>query len=167
VRHVVPFLAALWLAEIVWLCLGILGITAVEEEAASLLVVVKWFGVAYLLYLAWRMWVTPLVLEGPAMPTARPWRMFLVGLTIAFSNPKAVLFYVSVLPTILDLSEANLLAWIQLAVTMLITLALVNGGYVLLAARARRMLTSPRAVRVASQGGAALMAAAALLIATR
>ena len=167
VREVAPFLAALWLAEIVWLSLGIVGITAVEEEVASLLFVVKWFGVAYLLYLAWRMWITPLVLEGPAMATARPWRMFLAGLTVAFSNPKAVLFYVSVLPTILDLSEANLLAWIQLAVTMLIILALLNGGYVLLAARARRMLTSPNSLRVASRGSAVLMEAAALLIATR
>jgi threonine/homoserine/homoserine lactone efflux protein len=167
VREILPFLAALWLAEIVWLSLGILGITAVEEEAASLLFVVKWFGVAYLLYLAWRMWVTPLVLEGSAMPIARPWPMFAAGLTVSFSNPKAVLFYVSVLPTILDLSEANLLAWIQLAVTMLIILAVVNGGYVLLAARARRMLTSPDAMRIASRGSAVLMAVAALLIATR
>jgi threonine/homoserine/homoserine lactone efflux protein len=167
VREILPFLAALWAAEIVWLSFGIMGITVVEEEAAPLLLIVKWLGVFYLLYLAWRMWITPLVLEGPAMPVARPWRMFMAGLAVAFGNPKAVLFYVSVLPTILDLSEANLLAWTQLAVTMLVVLAVVNGGYVLLAARARRMLTSPNALRLASRGSAGLMAAAALLIATR
>ncbi len=166
-RETIPFLAAIWLGELVWLSLGVAGITAVEEEAAFLLVVVKWLGVAYLLYIAWRMWNTPLVLAGDGTPAARLWRTFVAGLTVSFGNPKAVLFYVALLPTILDLSEANVLAWSQLAGTMVLVMVVVNGGYVLLAANARRMLTSPNSLQIASRASAGLMAAAALLISTR
>ena len=55
-RDVLPFLVAMWLGEVLWLTLAVAGLAAIAETFHLLFVVIKWAGIAYLLYLAWKMW---------------------------------------------------------------------------------------------------------------
>src|SRR5688500_11077295 len=49
-RDVLPFLAAMWLGEVLWLTLAVAGLTAIAESFHLLFVAIKWAGIAYLLY---------------------------------------------------------------------------------------------------------------------
>ncbi|MBU6499185.1 MAG: LysE family translocator [Rhodospirillales bacterium] len=168
VRDVLPFLAAMWIGEAVWLTVAVTGLAMLARGFADLFLVIKFAGALYLLVLAWRMWHAPADPAGAALPEGRrPWRMFLAGMMVTLGNPKIMVFYLALLPTLIDLRHVGTGSWAVLTLTMLVVLMLVDIGWALLAARARRWLTSRRAVRLANRTSATVMAGAALTIAAR
>ena len=167
-RDVFPFLAAMWVGEAVWLSLAVLGLAAIAETFHYLFVAIKWIGVAYLLYLAWKMWTAPVDAEGDALPEAgSAGKLFFAGLTVTLGNPKIMMFYVALLPTIIDLNAVTLTGWAELVAVMLAVLIVVDLAWVLFAAKARQFLRSPRAVRIANRTSAGLMAGAAAAVAAK
>ncbi|MGH7125573.1 MAG: LysE family translocator [Stellaceae bacterium] len=165
-REVLPFLAAMWIGEAIWLTMAVAGLAVVAHAFAMLLVAIKFAGVAYLLWLAWRMWTAETDAAGNQIPTAQqPWRMFLAGMAVTLGNPKIMVFYLAVVPTLLDLDHLTLPAWAELTLTMLVVLMAIDLGWALAAARARRLLRNRRAVRIANRTSATVMAGAAAAIA--
>src|ERR1700722_1194592 len=165
-REVLPFLAAMWLGESLWLGCAVAGLAVIARTLGVVFVVIKLIGVAYLLYLAWKMWFAPTQLSKGEMPSGQsPWRMFGAGLTITLGNPKIMVFYLALLPTIVDLNRVGAAAWIELTAVTLLVLVSVDFAWALLAVRARRLLTSRKAVKVANRTSAAMMAGAAAVIA--
>lgn len=73
-RDVLPFLAAMWIGEGIWLTCAVLGLAAIAETFHAAFVAIKWLGVAYLLYLAWKMWFAPTETAGipPWSPPLHP-----------------------------------------------------------------------------------------------
>ena len=168
VRDVLPFLAAMWIGEALWLTLAVAGLSAFARTFATGLLVLKLLGVAYLLFLAWKMWTAPTDTKAGDLPRGQsPWRMFVAGTLVTLGNPKIMLFYLALLPTIVDLTHVGVLAWAELVGTMLAVLILADCFWSLLAARARAFLTSARAKRIANRTSATAMAGAAVAIATR
>lgn len=167
-RDILPFIAALWLGEAIWLSCTVRGLTALAERFQAAFAALKWAGVAYLLWLAVRMWRAPLAVTEGALPDrARPSRMFMAGLAVSLGNPKIMMFYVALLPTLIDLTHVGVAGWAAMTGTAVAVLAAVDLCWVLLAARARGLLRSPRAMRVANRCGAGVVAGAAGLIAVR
>ncbi|WP_137388170.1 LysE family translocator [Rhodoligotrophos defluvii] len=167
-RDVLPFLAAMWVGEAIWLSLAVWGLSAIAQTFHLVFVVIKWAGVAYLMYLAWRMWIAPAKLaDGEVPERASPIRMFAAGMAVTLGNPKIMMFYMALLPTIIDLHNLSVLGWLELTATMMLVLILIDLAWVVLAARARLLLKSPRAVRIANRCSAGLMAGAATAIATK
>jgi threonine/homoserine/homoserine lactone efflux protein len=167
-RDVLPFLAAMWIGEGIWLTCAVLGLAAIAETFHAAFVAIKWLGVAYLLYLAWKMWFAPVETGDSALPEARSGvKLFFAGLTVTLGNPKIMMFYVALLPAIIDLGAVTLVGWAELVVTMFVVLVAIDLAWVFLAARARLFLKSPRAVRIANRVSAGTMAGAAAAIATR
>lgn len=167
-RDVLPFLVAMWVGEAIWLTLAVTGLAVVAQTFYGLFVALKIVGILYLLWLAWQMWFAPIEAKGEALPSGqRPWRMFAAGLTVTLGNPKIMVFYLALLPTLIDLKHVGLVAWGQLVVVMLAVLAGIDFAWALLATRARRLLRSPRAVRIANRTSASLMAGAAAAIAAK
>ena len=68
---------------------------------------------------------------------------------------------------IIDLKAVTLVGWIELTATMLVVLAAIDLAWAGLAAHTRRVLRSPRALRLANRASAGVMAGAAAAIATR
>ena len=167
-RDVLPFLAAMWIGEGIWLTCAVAGLAAVAETFHTAFVVIKWLGVAYLLYLAWKMWFAPAGNGEAELPEARSGiKLFLAGLTVTLGNPKIMMFYVALLPAIIDLGAVTVLGWAELVATMFVVLVVIDLAWVLLASRARLFLRSPRAVRIANRISAGTMAGAAAAIAAR
>jgi threonine/homoserine/homoserine lactone efflux protein len=167
-RGVLPFLAAMWIGEAMWLSLAVWGLAAVAESLHLLFTVIKYLGVAYLLYLAWRMWFAPVELRDGALPQASsPARLFAAGMAVTLGNPKIMVFYLALLPAIIDLKAVTLFGWLELIATMFVVLAAIDLAWAGLAAQARRVLRSPRALRLANRTSAGVMAGAAAAIATR
>ena len=134
----------------------------------ELFVVVKYAGVAYLVYLAWKLWRAPT--GDDQLPAARadaPWRMFAAGLAVTLGNPKIMMFYLALLPAIVDLTAISLVGWAELTATMLTVLAAIDFFYLVLAARLRRFVADPARRRIANRVSAVTMGSAAVAIAVR
>jgi threonine/homoserine/homoserine lactone efflux protein len=168
-RDVVPFAAAMWLGEALWLTLAVYGLAALAEALHGAFLAVKYLGAAYLLCLAWKMWSAPVAVasESPEPRSGSSVRMFLAGLAVTLGNPKIMVFYLTLLPTIIDLAGITLLAWLELTLTMLVILAAIDLAYIVLAARARLFLRNPRALRIANRTSATILGGAAATLATQ
>ena len=168
VGGVLPFLAAMWIGEAIWLSLAVFGLAFVAQSFHLVFVAIKWLGVAYLCWLAWRMWTAPVEIRDGALPRDdSPARLFLAGMAVTLGNPKIMMFYLALLPTIVDLGAVTLLGWAELTLTMAVVLIAIDLGWVLAAGQARRLLRSARAVRIANRVSAGTMAGAAAAIAAR
>lgn len=166
-RDVLPFLVAMWLGEALWLTCAVTGLAVLAHKFALAFLSLKFVGIAYLLFLAGKMWFAPAVVETGRLPSGQsPLRMFVAGLAVALGNPKIMVFYLALLPTLIDISHVGSLAWLELTLTTLSVLAIVDCAWALLAVRARKLLTSRRAVKIANRASATLMAGAAATIAT-
>ncbi|WP_186155478.1 LysE family translocator [Burkholderia gladioli] len=167
-RDVLPFLAAMWIGEILWMSFAVAGLAALAKTFATAFLLLKIAGIVYLLFLAVKMWLAPAAVDDGQLPSGQsPLRMFAAGLTVSLGNPKIMVFYVALLPTLVDLSHVGPLAWAELALTMLVVMAAVDLSWALLAVRARRLLRSRRAVKVANRASATMMTGAAVVMATR
>lgn len=167
-RDVFPFLAAMWIGEAIWLSMAVFGLAFVAQTFHFAFVVVKWVGVAYLVWLAWKMWTAPVAIKEGDMPRAEsPAKLFLAGMAVTLGNPKIMMFYLALLPTIIDLGSVTLLGWAELTLTMALVLVAIDLSWVLAAAQARKFLKSTRAMKIANRVSAATMAGAAAAIAAR
>lgn len=167
-RDVLPFLAAMWIGEAIWLSMAIFGLAFLAQSFQVVFVIVKWLGVAYLAYLAWKMWTAPVtVREGELPREDSATRLFLAGMAVTLGNPKIMVFYLALLPTVIDLASVTMLGWLELTVTMAFVLIAIDLIWVFAAGQARKMLKSARAMRIANRISATTMAGAAAAIAAR
>jgi threonine/homoserine/homoserine lactone efflux protein len=165
-RDVLPFLAAMWLGEALWLGCAVAGLAVVARTLGMVFLAIKLIGVAYLLFLAWKMWFAPTEVSKSELPSGQSaWRMFGAGLTVTLGNPKIMMFYLALLPTIVDLDRVRGAAWLELTGVTICVLMTVDLAWALLAVRARRLLTSRKAVKIANRASATMMAGAAAVIA--
>ena len=82
---------------------SILGLTAVLHFSAVVFQVIKFIGVAYLLYLAWAMWKDSSQMSfGQAGQGESPWRIIVKAILINCLNPKLTLFFLAFIPQFID-----------------------------------------------------------------
>lgn len=144
------------------------GLAAIAQTLHAVFIVIKYAGVAYLLYLAWRMWCAPVEPHDGVLPQGRSGvKLFAAGMAVTLGNPKIMVFYLALLPAIIDLAEVTVAGWLALTLTMVSVLAAVDFAWVAAAAQARRLLRSPRAVRLANRASATMMAGAAAAMASK
>jgi threonine/homoserine/homoserine lactone efflux protein len=163
------FIAGFMVGDLLWFAIAATGLAALAKTAATAFVVIKWIGVAYLLYLAWKLWSAPAqrVKVEEADDRQHGWQAFLASLLLTMANPKTILFFVALLPTVVDLASMNLVRFVEISAAMCVVLPAVLGAYAYLAARARELFTTPRAVRRLNRGSGVAMASAAVAVATR
>ncbi|WP_086993720.1 LysE family translocator [Rhizobium sullae] len=167
-RDVLPFLAAMWIGEAIWLTCAVAGLAAVAETFHWAFVAIKWLGVCYLLYLAWKMWFASSDTSEEKLPEAQSAaKLFFGGMTVTLGNPKIMMLYLALLPSIIDIHSVTIIGWAELVATMFVVLILIDVSWTLLAAKARGFLKSRRAVRIANRASAGTMAGAAVAIAMR
>ncbi len=165
----VAFVTGMAIGDVVWLSLAVLGLAVLAETFREVFTVIKYAGAAYLLYLAVKMWTAPAEARriAPAAGRESHARLFLAGLAVTMGNPKTMIFYLALLPNLVDLAHVDGLAYVELALVTLAVLAVVFGFYILVTLRARSLITSPRALRIVNRTSGAVMAGAAVAIATR
>src|SRR5882672_9642214 len=131
----IAFTAGIALGDVVWLTVAILGLAAVAQTFQGVFLAVKYAGAAYLLYLAWKLWTAPVVARdvAPDSTDAGRVRLFLAGLAVTLGNPKVMVFYLALLPNIIDLQAVSVMGWLELSAIAQIVLAVVFGSYIVLA----------------------------------
>lgn len=167
-RSAPALIAGILIGDFTWFILAATGLAAVAEAHAGLFTIVKWLGVAYLFYLAWKMWTSPVGMQQPDDAKAGGHtRLFLSGLTLTLGNPKAITFFVALLPAIIDLQHATLWGLAEVGLMILIILPVVLAGYALFAHAARGFFRSPASMRTLNRVSSTAIAGAAVAIATR
>ena len=167
-RHNLGFIIGLVAGDLVWLGCAVFGVASFAAAAHGLFTALKWLGVAYLVYLAWRLWQAPVAWPGAQEPADdRGWRGIAGGLAVAFANPKTMFFYLALLPSITGPVTAGMATYAILAVTVVVVYGIVLAGYVAAATRARRLLASPVRRRLVNRGASAMLAGSAVLVASR
>jgi len=163
------FIAGFVVGDLLWFSIAATGLAALARTAAAVFVAIKWAGVAYLLYLAWKLWTAPAERVAVTADDDRQhgWRAFIASLMLTLANPKAILFFLALLPTVVDLASLNLLRFVEISLAITTVLPAVMFTYVFLAARARDMFTTPKAVRRLNRSSGVAMAGAAVVVATR
>ena len=145
------------------------GVGAILAASATAFQVIKWFGVAYLVYLAvkqWRALPADVTDETAVRPIGKPLNLMFRGFLVNVSNPKALIFMLAVLPQFIDPQAALVPQYLTIAATMVAVDLLVMAGYTGLAARVLRLLRTPRQQRRMNRTFAGLFIGAATLLAT-
>ncbi|HET9862912.1 MAG TPA: LysE family translocator, partial [Steroidobacteraceae bacterium] len=142
-RGAPAFVAGFIVGDLAWFAVAATGLAAVAKTAAAVFVVIKWAGVAYLLFLAWKLWTAPAgrVAVVDEDDSQHGWRAFVASLMLTLGNPKAILFFLALLPTVVDLASLNTVRVLEISAAIAVILPAVLFSYVLLAARARRLFT--------------------------
>jgi len=157
--------------EVVWLSCAAMGAATLAERARPAFMGIKYAGIAYLLYLAVKLWTarreaSDVGAEDKVIP-GEGGRLVFAGLSLSLSNPKTMLFYLALLPSIVDLSKVTLLDLGALLAVAMVVVTLVNVFWAALAGRARKFFRTPAAMRIVDRVSGTVMAAAAALIAIR
>ncbi|HEX7012881.1 MAG TPA: LysE family translocator [Steroidobacteraceae bacterium] len=167
-RGITSFIAGFVVGDLIWFTLAATGMAMLAQKAKPVFLVVKYAGALYLLYLAYRSWTAPLaVIEADHAPPERSGRLFLVSLMITLGNPKVMVFFLALLPTIIDMREMGVALYLEAAVAMIVILSAVLTSYVLAAVRARRFFKSAHALRWVNRIAGTAIGGAAVAVATR
>ncbi|MBX2806641.1 MAG: LysE family translocator [Hyphomicrobiales bacterium] len=159
----------LLLGDLIYLTAVVLGLALVAQTFGGVFLIIKWLGVAYLGYLAWCFWTRGITAETIEATKSRGGFLtcFLSGLTITLGNPKTMIFYLALTPTLVDLRTVTVYDYAILALVTAAVLGVVLIPYLVLAAKARSLLKAPHALKVLNRIAAAFMGGAAVAIATR
>jgi len=156
------------LGDMTYLTAVILGLAFVAQTFTEIFIVIKIAGALYLCYIAYKLWTAGLLPQDIAAKKAGNVGMsFLSGLLVTLGNPKTMLFYVALVPTLIDLNSIGLREYGILLATTFVVLLVVLVPYMLLASRARMMLKQPRALAALNKAAAGILAGTAAFIATR
>lgn len=142
------------------LCLVAAGMIALVEATAGALSLIKWLGVAYLVYLGIRAWrEAPPALSDVSPRPAMFWR----GVVVAALNPKTLLFNAAFLPQFVRADSAPT-AFLLVAVVYLAVLMAGDCLWAAFASSARRLLE--RHVGVTNRATGAFLVAAGIGLAS-
>ncbi len=147
-----------------------LGLGAILLASETLFTLVKWLGVAYLLYLGIVTWrAPPKGFEEDRdddEDTARA--VFLRGFWVNATNPKGIIFFAAILPQFIDVARPQPAQYAILAATTFAVDLVVMMGYTALAAKVLRVMRDPSRLRWVNRGlGGAFIAAGVALAAFR
>ncbi len=165
----VPMVLGILLGDLVYLVFALFGLAAIATWFGAVFTVVRWAGALYLLYIAWQFWFAKPGAEQLGPRSREHWsRTFLSGFALTLGNPKTIVFYLALLPTVVPLDRGvSPLGFLELALIVTVVLIAIGLGYAALAAWARELFTSAPAIRRLNRTAAVIMAGAAALIVAR
>ena len=145
------------------------GLGAILAASSTAFYAIKWFGVAYLVYLAikqWRALPMDMTDDAAVRPIGKPMAMMFRGFLVNVSNPKALVFMLAVLPQFVDPHAPLLSQYLILGATMICVDLIVMAGYTGLASKVLRLLRTPKQQRRMNRTFAGLFVGAAGFLAT-
>jgi homoserine/homoserine lactone efflux protein len=145
------------------------GLGALLLASAHAFTVLKWAGVAYLVYLGIKQW------RAPGVPIASPdseahgataRSLVVKGWAVNATNPKGYIFMMAVMPQFLDPNKSLLLQYLIIGATLCFTDAVVMAGYTGFAARVLSFFKTEAQMKFLNRVFGGLFVAAAAALAT-
>lgn len=164
------FISGFILGDLIWFAVAAAGLAALAETLGPVFVAIRYAGAAYLLFIAYRLvTATPEPVDIDAAPPQSSGlaRDLASSLMLQLGNPKTILFFMALLPSVVDLGALTVGTALEFALIICVAQAVILGAYTFAAARARRVFTSRRSIRALNVGTGTVIAGAAVAVATR
>jgi len=149
------------------LALVAIGLGAAVANSILAFNIIKWVGVAYLVYLAVRQWRTATIdlreQVDKAMDGGRA-ALLLRGFLVNATNPKGLVFFLAVLPQFVVPTDPLLPQYLAVGVTMVAVDLVVMGLYTSLSVRLLKWLHTPRKQTMLNRVFSGLFAGAAVVL---
>lgn len=164
-----PLAIGIILGKLLMLSAAVVGLSALVATLGPMLLGLKFLGAAYLLWLGIKKWRSAgrMLATGDKVKPAS----FLVetglGLAMTLSNPLALVFYVALLPGVIDVAGIAPGSYAILCLIIVGVMAAIVVAYGAMAALARKQFASSKSKARIDRTSGAMMVGAALLIATR
>lgn len=155
-------LQAAILLHLLIVALGVGALLAASETAFA---AVKFLGAAYLVWLGFQKWRTPAVPVDANAPLIRRKGLFLQGLLVNLTNPKAIIFVGALVPQFVNPALPQLPQYLLIAATLCLTDMTVMSGYALAGSRLGRWLHDPATIRLQNRAFGGLFVSAGALLA--
>lgn len=144
-----PLALGVVVGDVIWPLVAILGVSWLVDQADWFMEALRWVAVVMFVGMGVQLIRKADVQLSQNSALTRPgmWAGFVAGLVVILSNPKAVLFYMGVLPGFFDLTQVT---WIDVAAICVLSFLVPLLGNLMLAGfvhRGRALLKSPGAVR--------------------
>lgn len=158
--------------DVFWFTLAITGLSALAETLGPFWLAAKIIGASYLGYMAFKAFYSAATgaRPRPVFPTGskRGWvATYLAGVAMPLSNPKPIVFYLTLVPAFIPLEQITPLSYAVMVMTMIILAIPTAAFYIIAAHRARNWLQRPDVRRGADILTGLVMTAIAIVLLTR
>jgi homoserine/homoserine lactone efflux protein len=150
-------------ANVLYFALSATGLGAVLLASYELFALIRWVGAAYLIWLGVRAFLrdaTPRTLR--ATPTGSARRTCVSGFVLQAANPKALLFFVALLPQFIDPTGKVAGQVLVLGITSVVIELIVLLAYGAAAARFHVLAENPRFARFADRVAGTMLVTAGI-----
>jgi threonine/homoserine/homoserine lactone efflux protein len=142
------FILGFVLGDLTLYAIAAAGLAVIAQTYAPLFLVIKWAGAAYLVYLGGKMMLSK---ASKAEADSRikgetSFSLFLTTYALVLGNPKPIMFFLAVLPLIVDLNTLSFIGFVEIAIVIVLVIAPTMIGYAVLASQARKLFKSETAL---------------------
>jgi len=164
-------------ANLVYVAVVALGLGAILLASESLFNIVKWLGVAYLIYLGIVTWRAKPVgfeedrddratkLDSVADGSDPRRELFTRGFLVNITNPKGIIFFAAIFPQFVDVARPLAVQYAILGATTFVTDLAIMMAYTALAAKVFRAMKEPARLRWVNRGLGGMFVAAGIALA--
>ncbi len=162
-----PLALGVAVGDAMWPLVAIFGVSYLVALYADFLIILRYFGALIFLFMGTMLiWKPVRTLRADSRLTAPGlWAGFLAGLMVIIGNPKAILFYLGVLPGFFDFGGLNRFDIVAICVTSLAVPLLGNVIFAFFVDKVRALLTTPGAIRKMNVGAGIALILVGLVIA--
>jgi len=161
-----PLAIGVAIGDVFWLLCAAFGLTWILSIYGGFLEALRWVAAAMFITMGIMLWRAKPSLPGSNSRLTRPgiWAGILVGIAAVIGNPKAILFYMGMLPGFFDLSRVSGLDIALIAAISALVPALGNLILAVFVNQARRFLQSEQAIGRVNKASGALLLLVGLII---
>lgn len=144
-----PLALGVVVGDVIWPLVAIVGVSWVVTEIDGFMTILRYGATLMFLFMGWNVIRNASATISENRELTRPGMIagFLAGVAVILSNPKAVLFYMSVLPGFFDLTKITRPDIVAIVGVSIIVPLIGNLGLAIFIDRMRRILTSPTTLR--------------------
>ena len=155
-----PLIIGLAAGDTIYMVFSAYGLSALASNFNTLFTIVKFVGAGYLFYLAYKMWTTvppEIVTESVELKKNEGLKSVMSGFLISISNPKVILFYISLLPSFFPVTSLTGVDITTLCLVIFVCAIVAMMMYAFMASYAQKRLKNPKARQKFNRVGAVFM----------
>lgn len=151
--------------DVTYLTLAILSLGYLAQILEPAMIVVRWLGAGYLIYLGISQFKLASLNINSNTPSSKNLiRLFFMGFLIGGTNPKVILFYLSFIPLFIDLSNIDLTTGLQIASTVYVSVFASLVVVCIAGNQIKSWINKPRSIKILNRITGTMMIFVGLLL---
>ena len=152
------------LGDIIFLLLAIFSLSSIQTILGDMFIFIKYIGGIYLLYLAYKIFTSSCIINVKENQNIKTSKNFITGLVITLSNPKVILFYISFLPTFIDLQKLIINDIFIIITLVTLVLSFVMSFYAISASKVKASLNNKKYIKTMNISASVAMTIAGIYL---